>query len=104
MGAISGRTTSVGLSSTRRMALVPVSVRGGVVADDGLPADWRAGEDRAVGGMQRLERDVGDLVAADIDDPHADCSARSSARLIASTPASQPALAQIGDDGELRVG
>ena len=103
-GAISGSTTSVGLSSTRRIALAPASVRGEslrIIASqaDGAPARIV----RSVGD-ERLERDVGDLVAADVDDPHADA-------LVAPAPAdrlrcrvSQPLLRRSVTIVSCRVG
>jgi hypothetical protein len=42
-----------------------------IIADLRLPARGRAGEDRAVRCREGLERNIGRLVAADIDYPHA---------------------------------
>ena len=71
-GAISGSGTSVGRSSTRRIALAPAEHPGRVVADHRLPAALGPGEDRPVERDERLERDVGGLVVADVHDPDAD--------------------------------
>ena len=71
-GGMSGSTTSVGLSSTRRIALAAAERPRRVVADHRLPSALGAGEDRAIERQERLERDVPGLVVAHVHQPDAD--------------------------------
>ena len=75
-----------------------------VVADHGLPAARRAGEDRPIQRHERLERDVGGFVVAHVDDPHAHALFASSGRPSELTLRSQPALRRSVRIVSCRVG